>query len=91
MKTALVALLMFYAGIAGADYSQVQEPAAKAASCSLLTTADECRQHREAMATMKDPVARATYLEWYADLLHERERLCGGAAKLQVLAGSAYR
>lgn len=86
MKSALLASLLFYSGVALSSQTQATEVIPSGAFCSVLMTDAECAQHRNDLNRLSDPVARATYLERHLATLMEREVMCGRTAGYPALA-----
>ncbi len=86
MKSALLASLLFYSGVALSSQTEATEAISSGAICSMLMTEAECVQHRSTLIRLSDPVARATYLERHLSTLMEREVMCGHTAGYPSLA-----
>jgi hypothetical protein len=84
VKSALLATLFLYSGISLA--SPAPDEANAGASCSVLMTETECAQHRETLSGLRDPAARAAYLEQHLARLSEREIMCGRLAGYPALS-----
>ncbi|NTV94671.1 MAG: hypothetical protein HGA75_04555 [Thiobacillus sp.] len=64
---------------------------AAASGCSRLMTETECQQHKQTLASLREPEALRAYLDNYLAMLREREVMCSCAGERQVLARAQYR
>lgn len=89
MRAAFIFPILLVSGLATAGQDAMLS--ASPTGCVGLLTEAECHRHLETLAGLQDPEARRVYLAGYAAMVREREVMCGGHGRQQVLARAQYR